>query len=359
MHRTGDSRSLGNTKWAILTWLGWVVVALAMGLQVLAVYRVSFGGPQEWWRPLGLQLLCYQFWWLLLTPVVLLLGRRFPLDRGRWRRNALIHGVASLAVPVMYLALCQLFVFSWLRSKRPPTAAGEWFLTIGGNIHLELLTYWSIIAIQHATRVFRERQAHQVTLARAEARASEAQLTALKMQLEPHFLFNTLNAISALIHDNPDAADAMLVGLGDFLRATLDLAPRHTVTLREELAFLEQYLAIEKARFADRLTVRIRVDERVLGARVPALILQPLVENAVRHGVARLDESGGEIDVVGDSESTGRLRLRVANTGPSCANRSAWGSASRTRRPGCSNSSAASTASTYGRRRRVASSSKC
>lgn len=285
-----------------------------MGLQDLAVHRIAWGGRFPWWHPLLAELLCYQVWWLL-TPIVLAIGSRFPLDRGNWRSGLVVHAAASVAVPVAYLAVCQLLVFSWARLRPPPTAGGEWFLSIVGNLHLEILTYWSIVAAQHGVRVFRERRDRELSLARAESRLVQAELTALKMQLEPHFLFNTLNAISALIHEDPEAADAMVVRLGEFLRLTLETAPRQLVPLREELGFLEKYLAIETVRFPDRLAVATRIDERTLEALVPTLCLQPLVENAVRHGIAR-QPGGGRVEIDAECIEAGRVRITVANTGP-------------------------------------------
>src|SRR5256885_1287998 len=120
-----------------------------------------------------------------------------------------------------------------------------------------------------------------------ELRASQAQLQALKMQLHPHFLFNALHAISALVHRDPEAADKMIARLGDFLRLTLDASATQEVPLRRELEFLNCYLEIERVRFNDRLTTSLEVDPRVLDCRVPNLILQPLVENAIRHGVSQ------------------------------------------------------------------------
>jgi sensor histidine kinase YesM len=297
-----------------LLWALWLVVGVVMGLQELAVDRVSFGGQVAWWRPVLKQVLCYQMWWLL-TPVVLLLGRSYPLDREGWRRAGLVHFAAGIVVPVVYLALAQVFVFSWLRPRPPMTRTGEWFLSIVGNFPGELLTYWAILTTQQVLRTYQDRRDREVALARAEAGLADARLMALKLQLEPHFLFNTLNAISELIHADPDRADAMVVRLGDFLRTTLESGPRQLVTLREELAYLERYLAIEQLRFGERLSVAIHVEPGAADALVPALFLQPLVENAVRHGVAR-QVMPGRIDISATTVEPNRVALRVANTGP-------------------------------------------
>jgi LytS/YehU family sensor histidine kinase len=134
------------------------------------------------------------------------------------------------------------------------------------------------------------------------------------MQLQPHFLFNTLNAIAALLKPKPDAAERMVLQLAEFLRLTLRSTGRAEVTLREELDFLERYLAIEKTRFGDRLSTRFRIRSEVLDARVPNLLLQPLVENAIRHGIAR-DSGAGRVEVSATHEG-GRLLLRVTDNGP-------------------------------------------
>src|SRR5262249_28489116 len=147
----------------------------------------------------------------------------------------------------------------------------------------------------------------------AQLQVTEAQLQALKMQLHPHFLFNTLNSISALLDEDVDAADQMLARLGDFLRLTLENSGAQRVTLQEELEFLRCYLEIERVRFEDRLTINMHIDPEALDARVPNLILQPIVENAIRHGiVSRI--APGQIDI-----SAKRLRdtlqLQVRDNG--------------------------------------------
>jgi len=154
----------------------------------------------------------------------------------------------------------------------------------------------------------------ELAASRLQTQLARAELSALKMQLQPHFLFNTLNAVAALLKANPDAAEGMILKLSDFLRLTLNNTGRPDVTLREELDFLERYLAIEKIRFQDRLLTRFRIRTEVLDARVPNLLLQPLVENAIRHGIAR-DRRAGRLEVSATHEK-GRLLLRVTDDGP-------------------------------------------
>jgi LytS/YehU family sensor histidine kinase len=157
---------------------------------------------------------------------------------------------------------------------------------------------WAVVGAFHGLRIYRKYKAREVESARLEARFAEAQNLALRMQLQPHFLFNTLNSISALVHANPEGADDMISRLGDFLRMTLEAPPDQMVPLRKELAFIRAYLAIEQVRFEDRLRVEMEIPADLQELRVPGFILQPLVENALKHGLS--DRPGG-----------GTLRLRA------------------------------------------------
>jgi two-component system LytT family sensor kinase len=170
----------------------------------------------------------------------------------------------------------------------------------------ELLVYWVIVLISHAAAYYQRYR-------EGELRASQAQLQALKMQLHPHFLFNALHSISALVHSDPDAADKMIARLGDFLRLTLDSAAAQEVSLRQELEFLNCYLDIERTRFRDRLTTEIHADPQVLDCVVPNLILQPIVENAIRHGVSQR-AAHGHVEVRA-SRAGNALRLEVRDNG--------------------------------------------
>ena len=178
----------------------------------------------------------------------------------------------------------------------------------------EMMTYWAIIGFWHATAYYRVAQDRALKASRLETRLAEAQLQALQRQLHPHFLFNTLNAISALMHRDVEAADQMLARLSDLLRMALDQRGAQEVALKDELEFLQKYLEIEQTRFGDRLVVRYDVEAETLDAQVPNLILQPLVENSVRHAVAVRIESG-LIEIRARRVGT-NLELSVHDNGP-------------------------------------------
>jgi LytS/YehU family sensor histidine kinase len=154
------------------------------------------------------------------------------------------------------------------------------------NLDFTLMTYTTVLGLSYALHYSRESQARAVKEAQLETRLVEAKLRTLQAELQPHFLFNTLHAISSLVHTNPDGADRMISRLSDLLRLTFDRSGASRVSLQEELEFLQKYLEIEQTRFQDRLTVRFDVDPDTLDAEVPRLILQPLVENAIKHGVS-------------------------------------------------------------------------
>lgn len=222
-------------------------------------------------------------------------------------------------------SLVQLFFFSLVfkplgtlfynRVATTPTNFWELFVSMAsGKFHIAVLTYFLIAMISYAIQFYRHYREEQERRARMETRLAQAQLNALKMQLQPHFLFNTLNAITALIHSDPDTADRITARLGELLRITLENEGVHEVRVSKELEFTEKYLDIQRARFQDRLAVNIDAPADISNALVPNLILQPLVENAIRHGVS--EQTGpGRIDI--RIKKTGdQLQIEVADNGP-------------------------------------------
>jgi two-component system LytT family sensor kinase len=248
--------------------------------------------------------------WSLTTLVIFWLARRFPIDHGRVLRGVALHLVAAIVIAMARTGIMVMlgWYLPWIRAR-------EFTMHFWGTSSQNVLFYALLLGIAHLLiyyRRFREREQAAAQLAKG---LTEARLQALKMQLQPHFLFNTLNAISALIPAEAQPARRMVARLGDLLRTTLEHEETQEVTLREELAFLQPYLEIEQARLADRLTVVMNIAPETLNARVPHLILQPLVENAVRHGIASRIEPG-RVEISSSRGSDGRfLQLEIRDDG--------------------------------------------
>lgn len=242
----------------------------------------------------------------IFTPLVLSLSRRFRFERTGWRRAVVVHAVAGTLIAAIW-ALGHITLDSWFYGEKTPFTLDGLARRTFVNLDKELLVYWIIVLISHAATFYQRYR-------EGELRASQAQLQALKMQLHPHFLFNTLHSISALVHTDPEAADRMIARLGDFLRLTLETSATQVAPLRQELEFLNCYLDIERVRFHDRLTTRVEVEPQTLNCEVPNLILQPLVENAIRHGIAPRSAPG--CVEIRAARRNGSLHLQVSDNGP-------------------------------------------
>ncbi len=257
--------------------------------------------------------------WGLLFPLVWWVSRRFPFERGRLIARIPIHLACGLIVSLIFvvLMLVKNSVVLGASGGQPAERLEGLPGYLLGGIELFLLPYFAIVAFIHALSYYNKYRERQLKTTRLEAQLALAHLELLKMQLQPHFLFNTLNAISALMHRDVDAADRMISLLSDLLRSSLEKDDRHQVPLSAELEFLNRYLAIEKIRFRDRLRVDVDVDEPCQAAQVPRLILQPLVENAIKHGIA-MRSAAGRITIRGRRRGE-RLELVVADDGPGLA----------------------------------------
>jgi len=241
----------------------------------------------------------YWYAWAVLVPGMLWMARRYRFGRHTWKRAAAMHVGGVIVFTLAHAALavtCRLLIMKALAGRDV-----SWWMYFQElfflNFDWEMMTYWAVIGLSHALDFHRESQDRELTAAQLRTRLAEANLQALQRQLHPHFLFNTLNTISALMHRDTEAADSMLEKLSDLLRLTLDRVGTQQVSLKDELDFLRKYLEIEKTRFGDRLQVHIEVDLDTLDAAVPNLVLQPLVENALRHRIGP-KIGGGRIDVV-------------------------------------------------------------
>ena len=232
------------------------------------------------------------YWYIpaLLAPLIMAFGLRHPFDRIRWPRQLALHVTAALSYSIVHTtSMMAVRALLLMGQPLPPDFPG-WrnyaLLAYLTQLDWLLMTYLFLIGLAYALAYRRESEARALNTSQLETRLVEAQLQALQRQLHPHFLFNTLNTVSGLIRTDPDAADAMIDRLGDLLRMTLHTSGIQEVSLKEELDVLGKYVEIERTRFGSRLTVEMRVQPETLDAQVPSLVLQPLVENAIRHGIA-------------------------------------------------------------------------
>lgn len=298
-----------------LYFLLWTVLGLFYFSQALTQRLVS-NDPTPWWHYL-LAWLSGVYIWALLTPGILFLGRQFPIDHRPRLQPIALHLLLGAAFSAFELSL-ESALYS--RLNLFPAAAVAQLLVRG--FHGGVLQYWMVLGVQWGAHYYRRYQERSREVLQFELRASElqsqlvrAQLSALKMQLQPHFLFNTLNAITVLVrqHKSRDA-EQMLGHLSDLLRGVLQDVDAQEVSLRRELEYLQLYLAIEQVRFPDRLRVEISADPATQEASVPQLILQPIVENAIRHGIGR-SSSAGRI-LIRASKINATMELRVEDDGP-------------------------------------------
>jgi two-component system LytT family sensor kinase len=303
-------------KWAILFGF-WTFFSFLYANQIYFEMLHTPGMHHSWWRIAFWQLTVWYVWGVL-SPLILSLGRKFPCEGRAWWRGLLVHlpsGVIIAAVHLAASASLKMLIqpFDVWSDTRPFLL--QYQSELRNFFLFDFFIYWAILGVGFAFD-YRERYRERAALAsRLEAQLAQAQLQALKMQLHPHFLFNTLHTIAGLVRSNEKApAVNMIAGLSELLRRALENAGEREVTLREELKFTELYLDIQKARFSDRLTVRMEIAPETLDALVPNLILQPLVENAVRHGIS-LNDSAGVI-VINTYRADGMLRIRVCDDGP-------------------------------------------
>jgi two-component system LytT family sensor kinase len=323
MEAARDSSALGRagapttaqvrgTPSSAMFWLvgfgAWTALALLATMQTAMSFSMR-GQPIEWprllvWRAID--------WYscALFVPPFLWLVRRWPLERSTWLRRLPMYIAVTLIATIAKYAL----LFS-LQTHFIGAARSQSFgMVLAGNAISELMIFWAVVGVLHAVEFYRRYREREALTLELRAQLSQSQLDVLRAQLHPHFLFNVLNAATVLVHRDPDAADAMLTRLGELLRHALRSDPRHETPLREELELLDRYLDIMRTRFGDRLTIRRTVPADVESALVPTFVLQPLVENALEHGVDRVEGSGCvEIEAARDGES---LVLAVRDDGP-------------------------------------------
>ena len=261
--------------------------------------------------------------WAPLTPAMAWLARRFPLSDGEWKRSLLVHLPAFFLISAIHSAMATVITLTVKPFDQMGTSpATFWPRFLGrlqGSFGSDLLVYAMVIGLCYAFDYYRKYREREFVTNRLEAQLARAQLDSLRMQLHPHFLFNTLNGIVGLVRDHKnDAAVSMLVGLSDLLRHTLEHSAKQEVELREELNFIKLYLSIQEMRFSDRFRIELDIDPASMKALVPNLILQPLTENAIRHGISRSADAG--LLGISSAVEDGRLRLTVYDNGAGLPN---------------------------------------
>lgn len=290
----------------------WTLIGLSFASQFYLSSARS-GNPISWAEALSYAMADW-YVWALLSFIPLQLSKRFPLERIRWSNNLLIHLTASLATALLYAFLRAAIAQAQIWSIGDYASFAEVVQPLlFKTYHFNLIVYCVIAAIAHAIRYYQKFNQHERAAIDLERRLTEARLLALQNQLNPHFLFNAMHSISALMHQDVDAADSMLARLSELLRLTLKNDKSQTIPLADELQMLERYLDIERIRFGDRLTTEFQIDPAALPLHVPCLILQPLVENALKHGIAPYARPGKV--TISATLADDQLTLQVTDNG--------------------------------------------
>jgi two-component sensor histidine kinase len=304
-----------NFSWA---WIGLLWACLGVFDATQNIVSMRHADMHHAWVKLFLVLTFDWLPWALVTPLVIHLGRRFPVSWRSWRAW-LLHVSAVIAIDVVSAAwgsALELLMQPWLPDFKTHEFMVTWPMKMFGGLLPALILYGLIVVVTYALDTKARAAEQQTDAARLNEQLSYAKLNALQRQIEPHFIFNTLNSIAALVREKRnEAAVKMIVALSDFLRRVASSSSEPKARLRQEVEFMEKYLQIQEARFAGRLKLQLDIPESLGDAQVPSLILQPLVENAVKHGIARRTQ-GGTVRVTASRTQESRLCLSVYNDGP-------------------------------------------
>jgi two-component system, LytTR family, sensor kinase len=303
-----------SVRTLLITALGWALFGWLHGTQVyLAVLAEAPQAHLSYGRAVLWEIGCWLLW-AAFTPLVVWMSRRVPLALRP--RPIFLHFVVSVLVTLVRVA--GVVLVQWL--VKPFESSGgrpffdEYMGTLSSYFHLDLLVYWAIVGVVHAFDSRQRLREREIQASRVEAQLAQAQLANLRLQLQPHFLFNTLHATASLVREgDSQAAVTMIAGLSDLLRYALDNAGRNLVPLSEELDIVQRYLEIQQTRFSDRLRVTLSIADETRDAAVPTLLLQPLVENAIRHGIAA--SAGAGTLAVRTRHDGGSLVIEVFNDG--------------------------------------------
>ena len=306
---------LRQSGWSIL-WLitfFWVMMAVVSSFQTYYYFSLMPSGPPAY-RAVYLASL-FSLLWAVVTPLIFLLARIFPIDRNTVRYNLPIHLLLSLLVGVSVRVVFILFQIVIPDIRPLSTLTLEKAMSdIITSFDYQAMVYWVILAIHHGALYYRKYQEGKLISAQLETQLLQAQLSGLRMQLQPHFLFSTLHTINAMMYESKDRASEMIVRLSEFLRLSLENTGEQEIPLDREIDFIERYLEIERARFEERLNVEYHLDPTAYNCLVPNLLLQPLVENSIKHGIARIS-GGGKLRISANVRNQSLL-IFVANSGP-------------------------------------------
>jgi two-component system LytT family sensor kinase len=328
LNRAGERRMnavIMRNRWikpAVLV-AGWGFLGLVLSLEVYFNNRVTMPPGMVDFVDIAIPQFGRAVMWALMAPLILKLRERLPLSRGRWAGGIGFHcGMAFFVMATFYLGRLLSYRVFWGESE---FEKGFWVTALNGfygrNI-IDMAYYWAVLAFGYSLEIYQRYKNEELKAAQLETRLIETELKALREQLRPHFLFNTLNTISVLVREQRnDDAVTLIARLSSLLRMSLDNTRLKEVTVRQEMEFLGRYIEIQKARFSDRLVVDVAIDPEAMEARIPNLLLQPLVENAILHGIA--PKAGpGRVEVRGRVEA-GQLHLEVRDDGPGLGDGSA------------------------------------
>ena len=285
---------------AILLWSTLGVLFALPALSSRSWSHALLGSLAQWWS------------WGLVTPLIFRTDAGLPFKENQLGMRILAHLLASVPLTLLYFYVA-IAVSVLLGMVKWGALAHPLPLLNAFGLLWSWVVYWVIFGVIQTFRYYEHYRASELRLEQMERSFSQARLNALRMQLNPHFLFNALNTISSQVERNPRLARTMIEHLGDLLRLSLDTRDKQEIPLAEELAFLDHYVAIQKIRFAENLRIEIQVAPEVKYALVPCLIVQPLVENAIRHGISRR-ASGGTVTVTAQ-HGPGQLEIRIADDG--------------------------------------------
>ncbi|HSB29632.1 MAG TPA: histidine kinase [Pyrinomonadaceae bacterium] len=302
-------------KWSVITGV-WILLGLIYVAPIYFEVRAE-GMGHSFLKVFSWGILQWLAW-APLTPLIIALARRFPLVGGSWGGSLAVHIPAFILFSALHSAASvaiTLTIKPWANMGSSPLSFWPRFVSrLQGSFGADLLIYGAVVGVCYAIDYYRKYREREFVAAQLETQLAQAQLDSLRMQLHPHFLFNTLNGIVGLVRDKKnDTAVTMLVGLSDLLRHALEHSDRQEIELKEELNFIRLYLKIQQMRFSDRLQIQFDIDPETTKALVPNLLLQPLLENALRHGIGR-SAAVGSI-VIASKKENDRLLIKVTDNG--------------------------------------------